>query len=184
MNQENILQSEDSKERLARAYQTEKHKLTKRARAAGRSWEEAEDLIHDVYVETWGSLGKIAEIANLPAWLNSLVTRRLIDAWRHDKVKKQAGEIDTAEETLREVIAGAGLDPRDSYIRHSMAGALNEAIKLLPREQREVVESQVFGGKTFAELAERTGESIDTLKARKRYALQKLSHAMRHWIEK
>ena len=41
----------------------------------------------------------------------------------------------------------------------------------------------MFGGLTFRELAEATGESIDTLMARKRYALRNLSRALRHWIE-
>jgi DNA-directed RNA polymerase specialized sigma24 family protein len=46
-----------------------------------------------------------------------------------------------------------------------------------------VVEAQVFGGYTFQELSEQSGESIDTLKARKRYAVKKLSGALRHWID-
>jgi hypothetical protein len=40
----------------------------------------------------------------------------------------------------------------------------------------------VFGGKTFREIAAASGESIDTLTARKRYALRSLSHTLRHWI--
>jgi DNA-directed RNA polymerase specialized sigma24 family protein len=45
------------------------------------------------------------------------------------------------------------------------------------------VEAEVFGGMTFREIAEATGESIDTLMARKRYALKNLSRALRLWIE-
>jgi DNA-directed RNA polymerase specialized sigma24 family protein len=36
---------------------------------------------------------------------------------------------------------------------------------------------------TFREIAAATGESIDTLKARKRYALRSLARALRHWID-
>ncbi len=124
----------------------------------------------------------MASIINLPAWLNSLVTRRLIDAWRHDKVRKKIGETDVAEETIREVIASVGLDPLDTYVRRCMVEALDDAMKALPEAQRKVVEAQVFGGKTFAEMARQTGQSIDTLKARKRYALANLSRALKHWI--
>jgi len=182
MNQEERLYSQDSQDRLSRAYASEKPRLTARIRAAGKTMEETEDLIHDVYTETWGRLDRLANIINLPAWLNSLVTRRLIDAWRHEKVRESAGETDVAEETLREVIAGVGLDPLDAYVRRCMVDALNEAMKSLPAPQRKVVEAQVFGGKTFAELSEATGESIDTLKARKRYAVKTLSRALRNWI--
>ena len=61
--------------------------------------------------------------------------------------------------------------------------ALNDAIRALPAAQRRVVEAQVFGGLTFREIAKTTGESIDTLTARKRYALSNLARALRHWIE-
>ena len=80
------------------------------------------------------------------------------------------------------MIAGVGLDPLDSFVRRSMADALNEAIKALPALQRKVIEAQVFGARTFAELAEATGESIDTLKARKRYGVKTLSRVLRQWI--
>jgi RNA polymerase sigma factor (sigma-70 family) len=182
MNQEERLYNQKSQERLSMAYESEKPRLMARIRAAGRTMEETEDMIHDVYAETWGKLDRLVNIINLPAWLNSLVTRRLIDAWRHEKVRKKTGETDVAEETLCEVIAGVGLDPLDAYVRQCMVEALDEAMKSLPTPQRKVVEGQVFGGKTFAELAKLTGESIDTLKARKRYAVKNLSRALRHWI--
>jgi DNA-directed RNA polymerase specialized sigma24 family protein len=61
--------------------------------------------------------------------------------------------------------------------------ALNDALRALPSAQRKVVEAQVFGGMTFREIADATGESIDTLTARKRYALRNLARALRQWIE-
>ena len=80
------------------------------------------------------------------------------------------------------VIAGAGFDPLEEYVRECLVDALNDALRVLPDAQRRVVEAQVFGGKTFSELADASGESIDTLKARKRYAIQNLSRALRHWV--
>ena len=62
MNKEERLYSQFSQERLSRAYKTEKPKLMARIRGAGRSLEEAEDLIHDVYTETWGRLDRLANI--------------------------------------------------------------------------------------------------------------------------
>jgi RNA polymerase sigma factor (sigma-70 family) len=125
----------------------------------------------------------VASIDNLAAWLNSLLTRRLIDAWRHDRVRAASGETDVTEETLREIISAVGLDPQDTFVRESLMDALNDALRALPAAQRRVVEAQVFGGLTFREIAEETGECIDTLTARKRYALRNLSRALRHWIE-
>ncbi|MCK9458100.1 MAG: RNA polymerase sigma factor [Proteobacteria bacterium] len=174
---------EAAQRRLERAYRSEKPRFLARLRAAGRTLEEAEDLVQDVYAETLERLPLVAGIRNLPAWINSLVTRRLIDAWRHDRVRVASGETDVAEETLREIIAGTGLNPLDGFVRASLSDALNDALRALPPAQRKVVEAQVFGGLTFREIAEATGESIDTLTARKRYALRSLSRALRDWID-
>jgi RNA polymerase sigma factor (sigma-70 family) len=172
-----------SKERLEETYRNEKPRFLARLRAAGRSLEEAEDLVHDVYAETMEHLNVIAGIANLPAWINTLLSRRLIDEWRREKTRARARETGVAEETLQEIIAGAGLDPQDAFVRECLAEALNDAMGALPTEQRRVLEAQVFGGRTFREIAQASGESIDTLTARKRYAVSKLSRALRHWIE-
>jgi RNA polymerase sigma factor (sigma-70 family) len=175
--------SSDALQRLTEAYKNETPRLMARVRAAGRTLEDAEDLVQDVYAETLERLPLVAEIRNLPAWINSLFTRRLIDLWRHQRVRAAAGEVDVAEETLQEIIADVGLNPLDALVRDSLIDALNDAIRALPREQRQVVEAQVFGGLTFREIAEATGESIDTLMARKRYAVRHLSRALRHWID-
>lgn len=173
----------DARERLEQAYRSEKPRFLARLRATGRTLEEAEDLVHDLYVETMERLHLVPDIRNLPAWLSSLFTRRLIDNWRHEQARARSGETDVTEETLSEIIAGAGLDPQDRFIRESLVDAVNDAISVLPREQRRVIEAQVFGGMSFRQIAETTGESIDTLTARKRYALKHLSRALKHWIE-
>ncbi|MBN2050381.1 MAG: sigma-70 family RNA polymerase sigma factor [Spirochaetales bacterium] len=169
--------------RLEEAYKSQKPRLLARLRRAGRTLEEAEDLVHEVYTATMERLHRVAGIYNLPAWINASVTRRMIDLWRRDEVRKKHGETDVAEETLREIIDGAGLDPLDGYVRDCLIDALNDALKVLPPEQRKVLEAQVFGGMTFREIGEATGISIDTLTARKRYAVRNLSRALRHWIE-
>lgn len=52
--------------------------------------------------------------------------------------------------------------------------ALERAIRALPVDQREVVHLHVFQGLTFREIAEQTGESINTVAGRYRYALARL----------
>jgi len=174
----------ESLRRLEKAYNSDKDRFTARLRAAGRSLEEAEDIVHDLYAETMRHMPIIAEIRNLSAWMNSLFRRRMIDDWRRTKVRKAAGETDVAEETLHQIIVATGLNPLDGFVRESLLEALNDAIKTLPAEQRKVIEAQVFGGISFREMAERSGESIDTLKARKRYAVKRLSRVLIHWIDR
>jgi RNA polymerase sigma-70 factor (ECF subfamily) len=56
--------------------------------------------------------------------------------------------------------------------------ALERAIVTLPPEQREVIHLHVFEGMTFQEVADATGESINTAASRYRYALEKLRSAL------
>jgi RNA polymerase sigma factor (sigma-70 family) len=183
MNTTLVTDAKLSQTRISEAYNSERPRFLSRLLGAGRTLEEAEDLIQDVYAEALEHLPLVSGISNLPAWINTLFTRRLIDAWRHARVQENAGETDVAEETLQEIIADIGLDPQDAYVRESLADALNDAMRALPEEQRQVVEAQVFGELTFREIAEMTGESIDTLTARKRYAIKNLSRTLRQWIE-
>lgn len=54
------------------------------------------------------------------------------------------------------------------------AEIVREALQSLPEAQREVVTLKLWGGLTFAEIAEALGESINTISGRYRYALQAL----------
>jgi len=56
--------------------------------------------------------------------------------------------------------------------------ALDLAIVSLPPEQREVIHLHVFEGMTFQEIAHATGESINTVASRYRYALEKLRNEL------
>ena len=50
--------------------------------------------------------------------------------------------------------------------------ALIEALEELPKEQRDAFIQQAIEGKTFREISEETGTPLNTLIARKRYAVQ------------
>lgn len=52
--------------------------------------------------------------------------------------------------------------------------AIEQAMRALPAEQREVVHLKVFEGWTFQEIADVSGESINTVASRYRYAMDKM----------
>jgi len=86
-------------------------------------------------------------------------------------------------EVFEEIAAEAGYDPQDRLVRDELLAALEVAIEALPEKQRDALRAQALEGVTFKELAERTGESIDTLMARKRYAIRKLAEALEYWMD-
>ena len=108
---------------------------------------------------------------------------RLIDLWRGEGVRQRAGATELPSEILEALATEAGLDPEDQLARSEMLTALEVAIEALPAPQREVIRAQALGGVAFRELAEATGVSIDTLMARKRYAIRKLAAALEYWMD-
>jgi RNA polymerase sigma-70 factor (ECF subfamily) len=67
------------------------------------------------------------------------------------------------------------LEPRDQARGSSEERiALQDALRVLPPEQREVVHLHVYEGLTFQEIADESAESINTIASRYRYALAKL----------
>jgi RNA polymerase sigma-70 factor (ECF subfamily) len=66
------------------------------------------------------------------------------------------------------------LEPVAAGCSPAEQAALEDALRRLPPEQREVVHLHVYEGMTFQEVARGTGESINTVAARYRYALARL----------
>ena len=73
---------------------------------------------------------------------------------------------------MYQLIDNSGLHPEKVFDRQLIEEALTEAIESLPEEQRMVFILQELDGMTFKEISKFTGESINTLLSRKRYAVQ------------
>ena len=174
---------EETKARFEATWRAGQRGFLAHAGRKTRNSAEAEDVLGDVVLRALGNLGALANVQNLSAWIYAAIRNRVIDLWRHEKVREGSGEIDLAAELLDEIVAGTGLDPQDQFVRDELNDALAEAIACLPPEQREVIEAQVFDGISFRELSERSGISIDTLAGRKRYAIKALQQTLRDWIE-
>lgn len=165
------------------AYRNDGSRLLARAKRLTRNREDAEDALQDAFASALGSLDLLAAVSNLPGWLFTALRNRLSDLWRREAVRKHAGEVRVAAETLAEIAEATGLQPGDQSVMDALVEALSDAIGALPAGQREVIEAQALAGIGFRELSERTGVPVNTLMARKRYAIEKLARTLRDWAE-
>jgi RNA polymerase sigma-70 factor (ECF subfamily) len=94
-------------------------------------------------------------------------------AYFRTAVRNAAYSMLRARRTAREA-AGEILEPVVSGCSPAEQAALEQALRVLPAEQREVVHLHVYEGMTFQEVADATGGSINTISARYRYALARL----------
>lgn len=70
--------------------------------------------------------------------------------------------------------AGIALESAGEELPAETRIGLERALAGLPAEQREVIALHVFEGQTFQEISDGTGESINTVASRYRYALARL----------
>ena len=108
------------------------------------------------------------------AWFYRVARNRIIDLFRKKKpeslnetISGEEGEDLHFEDLLPSLDAG----PDAVYARTVLLEQLDDALDELPDEQREVFIAHEIEGRSFKELAEETGLSINTLLSRKRYAV-------------
>lgn len=143
----------------------------------------AEDILQDAFIRALANVDALSPFEDLAAWIFSAMRNRLFDLWRGEGARRRAGAVDLPEAVLEEVATEAELDQQDRLQRDEILAALEVAIEALPAPQREVIQAQALDGVAFRELAEATGVSIDTLMARKRYAIRKLAAALKYWLD-
>jgi RNA polymerase sigma factor (sigma-70 family) len=137
---------------------------------------EAEDILQDVFLEFLQVDRLAGSIEQVGAWLFRVARNRIIDRFR--KKKERLGDDlapDAAGADWVDTLLAPDADgPETAYARKVLLEALFDALDTLPREQREVFIANEIEGRSFKALARESGVSINTLLARKRYALQQL----------
>jgi RNA polymerase sigma factor (sigma-70 family) len=98
---------------------------------------------------------------------------RIIDRFRK-KREVQLPEVPDGEDDgrwLEEVLPSPESGPEAAYARSVLLAELYAALAELPKEQREVFIAHELDGRSFKELAAESGAGVNTLLARKRYAV-------------
>jgi len=144
-----------------------------RRRVADR--DDAEDILQDVFYRLVEANRLLMPIDNLTGWLFRVARNRIIDLFRK-KRPQNFTDIAVASEDdehlpLEELLPSPDAGPEELYLQSLLLDELERAIEELPREQREVFVAHELEGRSFKEMAAQTGVSLNTLLARKRYAV-------------
>jgi RNA polymerase sigma factor (sigma-70 family) len=168
---------------IERTYRERSRGFLAWARRHAPDAETAEDILQDAFMRALASVSVLSPVEDLAGWIFSTMRNRLIDLWRGEGARRRAGAFELPRDALESIAVQAGFDPQDQVLRNEMLAALEMAIDALPAPQREVIRAQALGEVEFKELAHATGVSIDTLMARKRYAIRKLAVALEYWMD-
>jgi len=136
---------------------------------------DVEDLLQEVFYELVEANRLLMPIEYVTGWLFQVARNRITDLFRKKKPEpfSDAASVDEDGELLRieDLLPSPDAGPEALYLRNEMLDELELAVRELPGEQRQVFLAHEVAGKSFKELSAETGVSINTLLARKRYAV-------------
>lgn len=144
---------------------------------------DVEDILQEVFYELVEANRLLMPIQHMTGWLFQVARNRITDLLRKKKpelfsqaaVEGADGEMLQLEDLLPSPEAG----PEAQYLRGLLLEELVLALEELPVDQRRVFVAHELDGRSFRELAEETGTNINTLLARKRYAVLHLRERLR-----
>jgi RNA polymerase sigma factor (sigma-70 family) len=164
--------------RLAGTIRREQGRLRSFIRTRVADIEDAEDILQDVFCELIEAVRLMKPIEHASAWLFRVARNRITDLYRK---RKPALSIDAPligaeplDLLFEDLLPSTDAGPDAAYARRVLLDELNAAIDDLPSEQRDVFMAHQLEGRSFKELAEETGVSVNTLLARKHYAVLRL----------
>lgn len=157
-----------SEDALCRIYQKYRTRLLKLASALSQDTGLAEDIVQDVFVSFAQSARRMKVDGNLRAYLATSVANRIRNRFR-DGRSGQHVNLDNAG-----AVASKARTPDQWVVYSEDMRKVNDVLKQLPYEQREVVLLHVHGGMKFKSISEIQQVSINTVLSRYRYAVEKL----------
>jgi RNA polymerase sigma factor (sigma-70 family) len=165
-------------QRISEVVSREQPRLRNFIRRRVRDPRDAEDVLQDVLYKLVEANRLLMPIDHVTGWLFRVARNAITDLFR----KKQPESFsDTAvandeDELLRleDLLPSNDAGAESIFARNVLLDELALAVDELPEEQREVFVAHELEGRSFREMADETGVSLNTLLSRKRYAVQHL----------
>ena len=173
----------DEDRRISDVVERERGRLLNFIRRRVSDPRDVEDVLQDVFYELVEANRLLMPIEHVTAWLFRVARNRITDLFRRRKPESLGGALPDDGEgerpTLEDLLPSPAAGPDALYARSVLLDELELAVEELPEEQREVFVAHEWEGRSFRELAAETGVSINTLLARKRYAVLRLRERLR-----
>lgn len=135
----------------------------------------AEDILQDVFSELIEAERLLQPIEQVGAWLFRVARNRITDWFRRKKPETRAPiEVPDGDLSWEDTLPSPDAGPDAVYVRERMLQELVEALRELPDAQRNAFIAHEIEGLSFRDMAELSGESVNTLLSRKHAAVRYL----------
>ena len=136
---------------------------------------DAEDIVQEVFYELVEANRMLMPISHVTGWLFRVARNRITDLFRKKKAESFSDAAIEGEERellrFEDLLPSPDAGPEVLYARGVLLEELEDALDDLPEEQREVFVAHEMEGRSFKEISDETGVNLNTLLARKRYAV-------------
>jgi len=154
----------------------ERTRLVNFIRRRIRDPDDAEDILQDVFHEFVQAYRLPAPIEQASAWLFRAARNRIIDRFRKKRERPLPDPFETDDDAGSEYRLDLALPAHDAgpealYARALLLKALQDALDELPPNQRDVFIAHELEGRSFKDMVAQSGVPLNTLLARKRYAV-------------
>jgi RNA polymerase sigma factor (sigma-70 family) len=184
MAREQIVREED--QRISDVVKRERSRLLNFIRRHVPDPGDAEDILQDVFYRLVEANRLLMPIEHVTGWLFRVARNRITDGFRK-KAPENFSDIEVGDEEeslpFEDLLPSRDDGPDAVFARNVLLKELQRALGDLPKEQREVFVAHELEGRSFKEMAERTGVSVNTLLARKRYAVLHLRERLQRMYD-
>jgi RNA polymerase sigma factor (sigma-70 family) len=145
---------------------------------------DAEDILQEVFYELVEANRLLMPIEHVTGWLFRVARNRITDLFRKKKPESLSAAISDGDNEvdflqLEDLLPSPDAGPDALYARSVLLDELEFALDELPEEQREVFVGHELEGRSFKQMSAETGVGVNTLLARKRYAVLYLRERLR-----
>jgi RNA polymerase sigma-70 factor (ECF subfamily) len=139
--------------------------------------ETAEEITQDVFIRTCeGADSYNTQFSKVSSWMVSIARHRAIDELRRRSSRPEKNNLTLSDYFTK---ASSGGQPLSTDVEKEVDLSIQEknvrqVVKILPPEQRQVLELAYFKGMSHHQIADYLGEPLGTIKSRIRLGMQKL----------
>jgi RNA polymerase sigma-70 factor, ECF subfamily len=137
----------------------------------------AEDLVQEVFWRVWRrSAGFAGDHDQVAAWLRAVARNVCLDELRRMRARPVLIRTEVEQSRMLQ-LPDDHADVAASSMKQEQRRMIVLALQQLPFEQRQVIELNYFGCRTYKEIATTLNYPIGTVKTRARLGLRKLKQA-------
>ena len=177
----------EQNQRIAADVKRERSRLRQFIRRHVLDERDTDDILQEVFFELTEAYRLTKPIEQVGAWLFRVARNRITDRFRARRREVSLPPVDPhAEEpelTLESLLPDPDAGPEAAFARHVLLEEIFIVLDELPAAQRVIFVAHEVEGRSFRQMAEETGTSINTLLARKHDAVRYLRRRLRSIFE-